>query len=94
MFSKPKKRLGQHFLNNALTIARIVHLCHLKEGDQVLEIGPGQGAITTQLLSIVKEMHVVEYDSDIITPLKAYCEPHGKLHIHHADILKFDLNNL
>ena len=91
---KPKKRLGQHFLNNPLTISRIVHLSTLKPEDKVLEIGPGQGAITTQILSIVKEMDVVEYDSDLIAPLKAYCEPLGKLHIHQTDILKFDLQQL
>jgi 16S rRNA (adenine1518-N6/adenine1519-N6)-dimethyltransferase len=63
-------------------------------GEQLVEIGPGQGAITKDLLREVGRMDAVELDRDLIGPLAAMCEEIGELRIHSSDILKFDLCSL
>lgn len=59
-----------------------------------MEIGPGQGAITTELLPIVGSMHAIELDRDLIEPLAQRCAPLGDLKIHNSDALKFDFTRL
>ncbi len=73
---------------------RIVAAIAPRPGEQLVEIGPGQGAITKDLLREVGQMDAVELDRDLIGPLAAMCEGIGELRIHSADILKFDLCSL
>ena len=91
---KPRKQLGQHFLIDDQVIHQIVVAVHPQPEDQIIEIGPGFGALTTAILPLVKSMNAVEYDREVIPCLKAACEKLGELHIYYEDILKFDLHTI
>ena len=67
----PKKQLGQHFLHDRHVIEKIVLAVNPKPGDALVEIGPGQGAITFPLLRKHGALTVIEFDRDLITPLTA-----------------------
>ncbi len=75
-------------------IARIVHSIDPQSGDRLVEIGPGLGAITRELLKAAGEIHAVELDRDLIEPLKERCAGLGNLTVHSADALKFDFCQL
>ncbi|HEY4555466.1 MAG TPA: 16S rRNA (adenine(1518)-N(6)/adenine(1519)-N(6))-dimethyltransferase RsmA [Lysobacter sp.] len=90
----PKKHLGQHFLHERGIIDRIVRAVDPKPGDRLVEIGPGQGAITFPLLQRHGELTVVEFDRDLIAPLTEAAQPHGALTIVHRDVLKVDFTEL
>jgi len=69
-FTEPaKKHLGQHFLHDRGIISGIVHAVDPQPGDRLVEIGPGQGAITFPLLDRHGELTVIEFDRDLIFPL-------------------------
>ncbi len=87
---KPRKRFGQNFLTNQQIIDDIIALIQPCLEDNLIEIGPGQGALTDPLLRAAKKLHVVELDRDLISPLKAQCALTGELTVHQADALKFD----
>ncbi len=89
-----KKRFGQNFLHDGNIIDRIVSSIRATEEDNIIEIGPGLGAITRQLLPITKKMNVIELDRDIIPKLKFNCDGLGELIIHQTDALKFDYDQL
>jgi 16S rRNA (adenine1518-N6/adenine1519-N6)-dimethyltransferase len=90
----PRKRFGQHFLHDPLVIARIVAAIQPRESDAIVEIGPGQGAITVPLLQAAGRLQVVELDRDLIDPLREQCRRAGELIIHNADALRFDFCSL
>lgn len=87
---RAKKRFGQNFLHDMGVIDRIVKCIRVKETDNILEIGPGLGAITKQILPITKTINVIELDRDIIPKLKFNCDGLGKLNIMQTDALKVD----
>lgn len=88
----PRKRFGQHFLVDTHIIAEIVRIIRPVPGDQMIEIGPGLGALTKPLLNILDKLQVIEIDRDIVSYLsRADTE---KLVIHNADTLKFDFSVL
>lgn len=90
----PKKQLGQHFLADRHYIDRIVMAVNPKEGDRLVEIGPGQGAITLPLLRQHPRLTVIEFDRDLIAPLTAAAAPLGELTIVHRDVLQVDFTEL
>lgn len=90
----PKKNLGQHFLHDRAVIERIVHAVHPEPGDRLVEIGPGQGAITFPLLKKHGALTVIEFDRDLITPLMEASEGMGELTVIHKDVLKVDFGKL
>lgn len=88
-----KKRLGQNFLVDRKVLARIVEACVLDPEETVLEIGPGQGALTREILPYVKGVIAVEADRQLAEGLER--EFAGQpLTIHQADFLKFDLSKV
>ncbi|MCU7892778.1 MAG: 16S rRNA (adenine(1518)-N(6)/adenine(1519)-N(6))-dimethyltransferase RsmA [Candidatus Thiodiazotropha sp. (ex Ustalcina ferruginea)] len=91
---RPRKRFGQNFLHDPNIIQRIVQAIDPQPGEHLIEIGPGQGAITTELLPLVGRMQVVELDRDLIEPLAQRCASLGELEIHNTDALKFDFSSL
>ncbi|MGV6825724.1 MAG: 16S rRNA (adenine(1518)-N(6)/adenine(1519)-N(6))-dimethyltransferase RsmA [bacterium] len=91
---QPRKRFGQNFLHDPSVIAKIVAAIAPAEGQNLLEIGPGQGAITCELLRKCSKMYAIELDRDLIEPLKQKCAPIGELNLHSADALKFDFRQL
>ena len=86
---KPKKFLGQNFLVDDNISRKIVKQLDIKESDTILEIGPGQGALTKHLAGVCKKYIAVEIDSEICNSLK---EKYGKGKFINEDFLKFDLN--
>ena len=85
----PKKRFGQHFLHDRHVVQRIVDSFAPAPGEAIVEIGPGLGALTGELLRRAREMHAVELDRDLIARLEADCAALGTLHLHQADALTF-----
>ena len=85
----PKKRFGQHFLRDKNIIQRIIQVIKPQPTDHIVEIGPGLGALTTELLPIVGKMDAVEIDRDLVIKLQAVCSKLGELHIHQMDVLDF-----
>lgn len=84
----PKKSLSQNFLIDGNIINKIVDLAEVENGDQVLEIGPGPGALTDALLSRGAKVLAVEKDR---TLAKALEERQGPLRVICEDVLKVDL---
>ena len=94
-FSGPaKKQLGQHFLADRSYIDKIVLAVNPKDGDRLVEIGPGQGAITLPLLRRHPKLTVIEFDRDLVGPLAAAAEPLGEMTIIHRDVLQVDFTEL
>ncbi|MEM7292311.1 MAG: 16S rRNA (adenine(1518)-N(6)/adenine(1519)-N(6))-dimethyltransferase RsmA [Pseudomonadota bacterium] len=89
-----RKRFGQHFLHDTAVINAIVSAAQLQPDDFVVEIGPGQGALTQLLLPLLDQLHVVELDRDLIPVLKQLSGATQKLVVHEADVLKFDFDAL
>ncbi|MGN7918845.1 16S rRNA (adenine(1518)-N(6)/adenine(1519)-N(6))-dimethyltransferase RsmA [Lysobacter sp. ESA13C] len=89
-----KKHLGQHFLHDGGIIAMIVQAVDPKPGDHLVEIGPGQGAITFPLLDRHGELTVIEFDRDLIFPLTDGARAHGTLEVIHRDVLTVDFTAL
>jgi len=91
---RPRKRFGQNFLHDPAIIDRIVAAIQPRPGDRLVEIGPGQGAITLPLLQAAGRLVVIELDRDLILPLQARCRAAGELTIHNTDALRFDFCQL
>ncbi len=91
---KARKRFGQNFLIDNAVINGIVRAVSPARDDALVEIGPGQGAITGPLLELVDQLHVIELDRDLIPVLLAQFANYRGLKIHQSDALKFDFNSL
>ena len=61
---KPKKSLGQNFLKDQEILKKIIGVANLKTDDLVIEIGPGQGALTSEILKRTKKLIMIEKDQD------------------------------
>ncbi|RDZ26900.1 16S rRNA (adenine(1518)-N(6)/adenine(1519)-N(6))-dimethyltransferase RsmA [Lysobacter silvisoli] len=92
--AEAKKHLGQHFLHDRGIIAMIVQAVDPQPGDRLVEIGPGQGAITFPLLDRHGELTVIEFDRDLIFPLTEGARAHGTLEVIHRDVLTVDFGAL
>jgi len=89
----PRRRFGQHFLTDQAVIGDIVAAIRPQADDAMVEIGPGLGALTTPLAAVLRHLHVIEIDRDIIARLhRAY--PPGRLSVHAGDVLEFDFSLL
>lgn len=97
MSHQAKKRFGQNFLVDEQIIADIISAIRPAPEDNMVEIGPGLGALTRPLLKKLHHLHVVEIDRDIIARLESdypQDNPKSKLIIHAGDALEFDLATL
>ncbi len=88
----PRKRFGQHFLHAPAVIERIAGAINPREEDTLVEIGPGEGALTAALLQRIRFLHAVELDRDLVPRLQQRFG--GALKIHQADALRFDFSTL
>ncbi len=89
-----RKRFGQNFLHDQNVIGKIVAAINPQPTDNLVEIGPGQGALTCQLLPKLKQMHAIELDRDLIPIVEEQCRTIGNLTIHSSDVLRFDFDTL
>ncbi|MFK2929827.1 16S rRNA (adenine(1518)-N(6)/adenine(1519)-N(6))-dimethyltransferase RsmA [Dyella agri] len=92
--ARPKKSFGQHFLHDRRYIDDIVRAIAPRDGDFLVEIGPGEGALTLPLLAAAGSLTAIELDTDLIPALQARASAVGELAIIHADVLKVDLKAL
>ena len=84
-----RKRFGQNFLTDKGVLDAIIDAIDPRQGQAMVEIGPGLAAMTALILKRMDHMHVVELDRDLVARLeKAF--PREKLSIHSGDALKFD----
>ena len=89
-----RKRFGQNFLHDTRVIEKIVRAVAPKSGDNLIEIGPGLGAITAPLLVASERLTVVELDRDLAAGLAGRVTQPEKLTIVEADALKFNFLTL
>lgn len=94
MAFRPRKRFGQHFLRDRSVIERILAEFDPEPGDTVVEIGPGQGALTLPLLDRLGRLHVVELDRDLAAEIPRLCAGRGEVRVHAVDALRFDFAGL
>lgn len=87
MSIKPKKSLGQHFLTDENIITKIADAIPARQGDRVIEIGPGTGALTEALIERYEDLLVVELDQRAIEILEHKFEG---LEIRHENVLDVD----
>jgi 16S rRNA (adenine1518-N6/adenine1519-N6)-dimethyltransferase len=90
MSHQPRKRFGQNFLHDPQIIQRIIASIAPRPGQSLIEIGPGQGAITRPLLAAAEKLTVVELDRDLVGPLAQLCAEIGALTIVNQDALKVE----
>ncbi|WP_288131540.1 16S rRNA (adenine(1518)-N(6)/adenine(1519)-N(6))-dimethyltransferase RsmA [Microbulbifer sp.] len=91
---KARKRFGQNFLVDENIIERIVRAIGPRETDKLVEIGPGQGAITALLLGRCPSLTAVELDRDLIPMLEFKFREYPEFTIIEKDALKFDFGTL
>ncbi len=91
---RPRKRFGQNFLHDPGIIRRIVAAIAPAAGDHLVEIGPGQGAITGPLLASGARLDLIELDRDLATALRTRWPDQPGLRILQADALRTDLCGL
>jgi len=89
-----RKRFGQNFLHDQNIIDKIIRAINPKTEQTIIEIGPGQGALTYPLLKILGQLQAVEIDRDLIDMLNRQSPAFGQLTIHEGDALKFDFSQL
>ena len=91
---RPRKRFGQNFLRDARVIGDIVSLIHPGPGQDIVEIGPGQAALTRPLLESGARLTVVELDRDLIPGLEALATPGDGYRVLQQDALRLRLDDL
>lgn len=87
---RAKKRLGQNFLTDESAIETILDTSDITKDDIVVEIGPGLGFVTEQLVKLAKKVYAVELDEDMVNEISKIDA--DNLEIIHNDILKTDLS--
>jgi 16S rRNA (adenine1518-N6/adenine1519-N6)-dimethyltransferase len=88
-----RKRFGQHFLNDDHVIRSIVKAIAPKSGEQIVEIGPGQAALTSAMLDHISHIEAIELDRDLVAWLRKKF-PAERLTLYEGDVLGFDFRTL
>ncbi len=88
------KRFGQHFLSDPKLLARIADAAELTANDTVIEIGPGRGSLTSQLVSRAGHVIAVEIDRALAAALRERYESEPRVRIIEGDVLAQDLGAL
>lgn len=89
-----KKALSQNFLIDQNVVTKIVNSANVNKGDIILEIGPGSGALTKEILERGATVYAVEYDSQAAHILRKYLGSYKNFHLYENDFLKQDLSFL
>lgn len=89
-----RKRFGQNFLHDQNIIHKIVQSIHPQASDHLVEIGPGQGAITRHLLQSCGKLDAVELDRDLAAYLEQTLGADPRFALQQGDVLKFDFSTL
>jgi 16S rRNA (adenine1518-N6/adenine1519-N6)-dimethyltransferase len=89
-----KPKLGQHFLEDSSTALRIVEAAGLSFSDQALEIGPGKGALTSEIFKRAGKTVVIEKDEALALRLGRIFPNASRFLVFNRDFLDFDLSSL
>jgi 16S rRNA (adenine1518-N6/adenine1519-N6)-dimethyltransferase len=89
-----RKRFGQHFLHDPAVIRRIVDAVAPARGEHLVELGPGRGALTWQLLERAGDLDVIEIDRDLAHALEADARAAGRLRVRLENMLETDFARL
>lgn len=92
MQHQARKRFGQNFLLDTGVIAAIVDAIRPLQGERVVEIGPGTGALSRPLLERLDRLDAIEIDRDLAAMLQKELAP--RLHLHVGNVLEFDFSKL
>lgn len=91
----PRKRFGQHFLIDQAVLENIAKAIKVSPSDNVVEIGPGKGVLTLELIdSSPQHLDIIEIDRDLVAFLQQKFSSVNNLSIHSSDILQFDWQKL
>ena len=93
-FHLPRKRFNQYFLKDSIILQKIIEVIHPQKTDSVVEIGPGQGALTDSLLKECATLILIEIDRDLVALLQKKYHFQKNLIIHQSDALQFDISVL
>src|SRR6266540_4482689 len=93
MFDTPKKSLGQHWLDDPISLDAMLEAADIGLEDTVLEIGPGPGTLTEELVAAARQVVAVEFDKSLAQKLPSRV-PAVNLTVVQSDILGFDLTSL
>jgi 16S rRNA (adenine1518-N6/adenine1519-N6)-dimethyltransferase len=88
---KPKKSLGQNFLRDKSIVNKIIESANLNADDFVIEVGPGTGILTEELVKMAGKVLAIEIDHTLIKPLQKKFENKKNVEILSGDILKINL---
>lgn len=91
---RTKKRFGQHFLHDQQIINQIINSVQINDNQTLVEIGPGQGAITMPLLKKFNQLTAIELDRDLIDHLRKKSKLYGELTLINDDILNINFNDV
>ena len=89
-----KKHLGQNFLHERGVIDKILLAVNPQPGDRIVEIGPGQGALTLPLLDLHRAATAIEFDRDLLAPLTEAASTRGSLTLINRDVMQVDFTEL
>jgi len=91
---RPKKHLGQHFLQDPGIISKIIQTADVNKEDVIVEIGPGRGALTFRLAELASEVIAIEIDHSIVESLNERAASYPNLSIVEADALRFHYHEI
>ncbi len=91
-FDRPKRSLGQNFLVDQEYIDKIVSSLNLTEGEPIIEIGPGRGALTREILKTGANVTAIELDRNLAPALQAEFAEYTNLTVIEADALEIDFS--
>lgn len=94
MQHKARKRFGQNFLTDASVVSRIVEAVAPRAGELIIEIGPGQAAMTRPLAESEAELMLLEIDRDLAARLRAEFAGYRNVTVHEGDALQTDFGSL
>lgn len=94
MSHQARKRFGQHFLHDPAVLQRIINTINPKADEHLVEIGPGQGAMTEHLLAACGKLDVIELDRDLVPILEKRFGEDARFHLHQGDALRFPFCDL
>ena len=90
---RPRKRFGQHFLTDETVVTRIAQACARRGQQTIIEIGPGEGALTTALLDAGLAVRAIEVDRDLVPRLRKRFAA-ADFEVVEADVLNVELHDL
>ena len=88
------KNLGQNFLIDNSVLEDILEGTDINKDDFVIEVGPGVGTLTKELLKRAKKVCAIELDSDLITILQEELKGYSNFELIHKDVLKTDFDKI